>query len=112
MPRGDRTGPMGQGPMTGRGAGSCGGFGRPGYADPFVGRGFGMGWRGGGRGWGGGWGRGGRFNAPSTPYPFDYVPPMPAYDKESETQFLRAEADRMKEVLTEIEKRLTELEEE
>lgn len=27
MPRGDRTGPMGMGPMTGRGAGYCGGFG-------------------------------------------------------------------------------------
>ena len=28
MPGGDRTGPLGQGPMTGRGAGYCGGFGR------------------------------------------------------------------------------------
>ena len=32
MPGGDRTGPMGQGPMTGRGAGYCAGFGMPGYA--------------------------------------------------------------------------------
>ncbi len=32
MPRGDRTGPMGMGPMTGRGAGFCSGSERPGYA--------------------------------------------------------------------------------
>jgi hypothetical protein len=31
MPRGDRRGPMGNGPMTGRGAGLCGGFGMPGH---------------------------------------------------------------------------------
>ena len=29
MPGGDRTGPMGMGPMTGRGAGYCGGAARP-----------------------------------------------------------------------------------
>lgn len=27
MPRGDGTGPMGMGPMTGRGAGTCAGYG-------------------------------------------------------------------------------------
>jgi len=32
MPFGDRTGPMGMGPMTGRAAGYCTGFGRPGLA--------------------------------------------------------------------------------
>jgi hypothetical protein len=32
MPFGDGTGPMGLGPMTGRGAGFCAGFGRPGFA--------------------------------------------------------------------------------
>jgi len=50
MPGGDRTGPMGMGPMTGWGRGPCrgserqhhtgGGFGRPGR-----GRGGGFGWR-------------------------------------------------------------------
>ena len=35
MPRGDRTGPNGMGPMTGRGAGYCAGFAAPGYANPF-----------------------------------------------------------------------------
>ena len=44
MPRGDRTGPMGSGPMTGRGAGYCGGFGAPGFTNP-AGRGCGRGRR-------------------------------------------------------------------
>jgi len=80
MPAGDRTGPMGQGPMTGRAAGFCAGFGVPGYANrpgiggflsrfnPFglFGRGaaavagFGRG-RGRGRGFGRGGGRGRRW---------------------------------------------------
>ncbi|MGI6207796.1 MAG: DUF5320 domain-containing protein, partial [Anaerolineae bacterium] len=42
MPRGDRTGPQGMGPMTGRGAGYCAGYGVPGYANPVGGRGFGF----------------------------------------------------------------------
>ena len=47
MPAGDRTGPLGRGPMTGRGAGYCGsggsaiGFGR---GRGGVGRGFGRGY--------------------------------------------------------------------
>lgn len=57
MPRGNGTGPMGQGPMTGRGAGFCAGYGVPGYANPSApGYGFGRG-RG---GFGGFFGRGGR----------------------------------------------------
>lgn len=49
MPGGDRTGPMGMGPMTGRGAGYCGGAAVPGFMNVGWGRGgFG---RGGGRGW-------------------------------------------------------------
>ena len=44
MPRGDRTGPMGSGPMTGRGAGYCGGVGEPGFMNP-AGRGGGRGRR-------------------------------------------------------------------
>ena len=35
MPRGDGTGPMGNGPMTGRGAGFCAGVGMPGAASAF-----------------------------------------------------------------------------
>ncbi len=67
MPWGDRTGPLGFGPMTGRGLGYCGGFDSPGFLKaPGWGAsrpGF-LGW---GRalrrrfGWAGGWGRGFRF---------------------------------------------------
>ncbi len=47
MPHGDRTGPRGEGPMTGRGRGYCAGYDAPGYGT--VGR---------GPGWGPGYGRG------------------------------------------------------
>jgi len=53
MPGGDRTGPTGTGPMTGRGAGFCAGFGVPGFMNRWFGVGrrwFGRGRRG-GRGW-------------------------------------------------------------
>jgi hypothetical protein len=39
MPRGDKTGPEGAGPTTGRGAGYCAGYDAPGYANPVPGRG-------------------------------------------------------------------------
>lgn len=61
MPGGDRTGPRGQGPTTGRAAGFCNGNDTPGYDNPQRVRGFG---RGGGMGFGGGGrGRRNRFNA-------------------------------------------------
>ena len=52
MPRGDRTGPEGMGPMTGRGAGFCAGYEAPGYLNPMAGSGLGRRGRAGGRrGW-------------------------------------------------------------
>jgi len=60
MPRGNGMGPMGQGPMTGRGAGFCAGYDVPGYANdatPGFGGRFGAGYR---RGNGRGQGFGGR----------------------------------------------------
>ncbi|MBP8912835.1 MAG: DUF5320 domain-containing protein, partial [Phycisphaerae bacterium] len=48
MPGGDGTGPVGMGPMTGRGVGYCAGYPTPGYMIGGVGRGF----------WGRGRGRG------------------------------------------------------
>jgi hypothetical protein len=61
MPGGDRTGPMGQGPRTGRGAGYCGDRDEPGFTTaPGRRGGFGR-WSGGfgrGRGMGFGAGRG------------------------------------------------------
>jgi len=57
MPRGDRTGPWGAGPMTGRAVGYCAGYSVPGFMNPIGG--YGRGWgRGAGRGFGRGWGRG------------------------------------------------------
>lgn len=46
MPRGNGTGPMGIGPMTGRGAGFCAGFEAPGYVDRGGNGGLGGGARG------------------------------------------------------------------
>lgn len=61
MPGGDRTGPMGLGPMTGRAAGYCAGYPVPGYMNPYAGRGaWGRGYFGRGRGFGRGGGRGRR----------------------------------------------------
>ncbi|MBN2186235.1 MAG: DUF5320 domain-containing protein [Dehalococcoidia bacterium] len=45
MPFGDGTGPMGLGPMTGRGRGFCTGFGRLGFAGPVDRRRLDWGWR-------------------------------------------------------------------
>jgi hypothetical protein len=74
MPRGDRTGPAGFGPMTGRGAGFCAGNNAPGYMNPYGGYGMGRGrGRGFGRmgyGYGSGWGRFGGYAYPNPPvYP-------------------------------------------
>ncbi len=46
MPGGDRTGPRGAGPMSGKAAGYCAGYPVPGYANSLGGYGRG------GRGWG------------------------------------------------------------
>lgn len=55
MPRGDRTGPEGMGPMTGRGLGACAGYPAGGYARrgrfSRMGMAFRHGWRQFGRRW-------------------------------------------------------------
>jgi hypothetical protein len=51
MPGGDRTGPAGAGPRTGRGAGYCSGSDLPGSSSPEVGFGRGQAGRGSRRGW-------------------------------------------------------------
>lgn len=51
MPGGDRTGPAGMGPMTGRGAGFCAGYGAPGFLNRGYGAGGGFFGGRGGRGW-------------------------------------------------------------
>ncbi|HPY76730.1 MAG TPA: DUF5320 domain-containing protein [Anaerohalosphaeraceae bacterium] len=117
MPGGDRTGPMGQGPMTGRGAGYCAGFGMPGYANP--GFGYGMG-RGMGRGMGWGMGRGGRgrrnwFWATGLP---GWARPgwgMGAYaagqpmTEQDELEMLKAQSEQMQQNLQQIQQRIDQL---
>lgn len=107
MPAGDGTGPMGQGPMTGRGAGYCGGYDAPGYVNPAPGwcRGFGR-----GRGWGRGRGR--RYGMgpgwgppPGWSYP-PYAPPMAP---EQELEALRTQAQQLEEQLEAINRRIDEL---
>ena len=68
MPGGDRTGPRGFGPMTGRGMGYCARYPAPGYMHPGFGRGFGWYRFGRGRGFWRGW-----------PAPYVYMPPVEAY---------------------------------
>ncbi len=80
MPGGDRTGPWGQGPGTGRGMGYCSGYDRPGYMQPGFGAGMGRGRFAapyGGYGRGRGRGRGFRRFAPY--YPTPYAAPYPPY---------------------------------
>jgi len=111
MPRGDGTGPVGMGAMSGRAAGYCAGFGLPGFANPALGRGFGMGF-GRGRGWRHmfyatglpGWMRFGD-NAASYGYPATYQKP----DPEMEKQALKNQAEAMQSALDSINKRLSEI---
>ncbi len=99
MPGGNRTGPMGAGPMTGRGAGLCAGTGTSGYAGQGVGRGMG------GRGFGRGWGRGmgGRFNRSWQNAPVSQPDPV------DERQMLEQEAAYLQNQVEQIHQRLNEL---
>ncbi len=125
MPGGDRTGPAGFGPMTGRGAGFCAGYSVPGYMNPIPGRGF---WgrgrgggRGGGRGWRNwyyatgltGWQRAGYgwpgFAAPAY-YPASPYPAASAVTKEQELDMLKDQLEFHEETLEGLKKRIAELE--
>lgn len=100
MPRGDRTGPAGMGPMTGRAAGLCAGWGVPGYSNNAPGRGLGMGYGRGRRFQGCGFGRG-DYGRGFFPYSFD---------SESEKRVLKNQADALQSELEFIKKRLSEIE--
>jgi len=117
MPRGDRTGPEGEGPLTGRGRGYCSGSDVPGYMSPGPGMGrgaFGGGWY--GRGGFGGWGRGyrHRFYATGLTRWARWAPPAwrpvePAYDEGQEMADLKAQAGWLSEQLSAIQARLDKL---
>ena len=117
MPRGDGTGPAGMGPMTGRAAGYCAGYFVPGSANPGMRQGAG-GWF--GRGGGGGWGRRNRFyatgltgrqRAAAGAPPYGAMPPVYAPPtKEQELGLLKDEAEGLQGALSDIKKRIEELE--
>ncbi len=109
MPFGDRTGPNGMGPMTGRGLGFCNGFNRPGYTNNGYGRGgfgFGRG-RGFGRGFGYGRGFGRGFGWGAAPANYPYAP----ISKEDEKNYLKNEIKIIEQELNTAKDRLKELEE-
>ena len=105
MPRGDRTGPGGLGPMTGRGAGYCAGYDAPGYVSG-----------GGGRGWRNmycatglpGWMRGGEVAPRNYGAVNPTIPPVGVVPDEATA--LKAQAEYLDSVLNDIRKRLSELE--
>jgi len=126
MPGGDGTGPMGLGPMTGRAAGFCTGYGIPGYANYAYGRGFracGRGRSGGGRGYRNwyyrtgltGWQRA-AVGMPVRGYPYAcggvYIPPAPmATNRQQELDMLKGQAEYLEDMLDNIRMQLKELEE-
>ena len=114
MPGGDRTGPAGLGPMTGRAAGFCAGYPVAGYMNPVGPRGY-WGWgrgRGGGRGWRNrfyatgltGWQRA------SMGYPAYGAPAAAVMSREQELETLKGQAEYFEGALEDIKKRLEELE--
>jgi len=112
MPRGDQTGPMGMGPMTGRAAGYCAGFAAPGYVSGGFGQGYGrgVGWS---RGFGADRGRRNRFYATGLPGWMRFgahAAPYPKLDPEAEKQALRAQEEVLQSDLDFIKKRLAEVE--
>jgi hypothetical protein len=93
MPKGNKTGPEGHGPRTGRAAGFCAGFAAPGFG------------RGRGRGFGMGRGMGYRWNSPAPFYSY-----APTFSAKDEAEMLSREAQNLEACLDEIKQRLANLE--
>ena len=117
MPKGDRTGPMGTGALSGRAAGFCAGFDMPGSANPTSGRGLGMGMGRRRGGWGGPT-AGGRDWHPRSfaagrmgPMHFSgyAISPQP-FNPEHEKEFLRNRSRALQSELDAVNKRLVEIE--
>lgn len=119
MPSGDRTGPSGTGPGTGRAMGYCYGFDSPGYTRG-PGRGMGRGsWSGYGRGMGRGRcfmaGRGHGFMRGSgrdfycQGFAPGFASEMPAMNKDEEIKMLKSQIEYLSNEQKNIEKRLKEL---
>ncbi|MGM0509391.1 MAG: DUF5320 domain-containing protein [Fusobacteriota bacterium] len=97
MPAGDRTGPNGEGAMTGRGLGKCNGNDYPGAFNNF------RGCRRGGRGFGRGYARG------AQGFGYRRYQNATASDQKS---FLENEKEILKNQMDDLQKRISELEEE
>ena len=118
MPAGDRTGPLGEGPMTGRAAGYCAGYDRPGFATrPRLGRGaFAAGPRGGlgcgrGRAGAGGFGYRNRFYTTGVPLSaYAGAEPGALLPRTEEIALLKGESQRLRSILETIEQRLAKIE--
>ncbi len=111
MPRGDRRGPEGLGPRTGRGLGYCNGYDTPGFTKgtPRGGAGFGGGF---GRGRGMGYGRGNGWRSGYVqPVAAPYTAPV-SYSKEDELRLLKDQSEQMKRDLDSVNQRIEELENE
>ena len=132
MPRGDRRGPNGMGPMTGRAAGLCSGSSTPGYVNGGVAGGYGQG-MGAGRGagrqqvgcshmqpyFGGGfhgaangssYGRGmGRAQGINRGMGFQRMNAAPVVSKETEKAIIENEVSFLKDQLKSLEGRLTDM---
>lgn len=105
MPRGNRRGPFGEGPLTGRGFGCCGGADTPGYGTerPMFGRGSGSG-RGRGRRIKRGMGLGPPLGNPVSRF-------APPGSGENEAEMLRLQAQQLEDSLEQIKNRLSHLNE-
>jgi hypothetical protein len=108
MPGGNRMGPRGAGPKTGRGLGDCADRDQPGYAvpQPVQRSGLGLGFRWAGRGRG----RGNRFNAglwPEWGRGRFFAQPI---SQDQEVDSLKAQAEELQNTLQAIQNRLAELE--
>lgn len=109
MPGGNRTGPDGLGPRTGRRFGFCSGYDSPGFTKGVPRGGAGTG-RGYGRGFGRGFGRQVRprgFGRGPDPYVQEQEPT--ALSKEEQRNMLKDELDQIRSEKAEIEKRLKDL---
>ena len=115
MPGGDRTGPEGYGPRTGRGLGYCSGYDSPGFTKGTP-RGIGGFGRGMGRGFGRGfWGRGRGFRFRSF-YPNPYNESVPYYQdinpeqsKDEEKSYLEGMIKSLESELEAVKNRLQKL---
>ena len=115
MPAGDGRGPVGSGPMTGRGAGYCAGYSVPGYSNTVCGGGY-SGFRR-SRGY---IGRGSRFFSMDRPYRgrrfnnatngYEYPNPQNEFSAETKAKMLKEQTEFMQKNIEILNERIRQLE--